>query len=285
MSDAPQPRSSQSDGSAAVEALSIREGAWGPVATGVVRTVASVTSAPAASAVSNEVQAEALRDTTRKSPPSEPPNAEDVLFVNHLSAADLLGGLGQRELRRLGEHLEGRGVERRTSLLEHYYEADGDPTAAAARRADDRFFSASRAEDVTAQDLVARLAAVNPEIEDVTLERIGPVDGPLVLRSGEHVAAIDDDEEDEEEDDDATEVGASTRAAEDGRPTIRVRSLVQAANRLLQRADVRDRMVALSSEADREVYVGLSLQSALALVREDLLDDEDPEAVMEFAGW
>ena len=221
----------------------------------------------------------------RRNRVSEPPNTEDVLFVNHLISAGLLDALDQRELRRIAGHLTGQGRSRRCDLLESYYGANGNTTNSSERRITDRFVGVSADLLTTAQDVVGRIARTNPEIGMLSLERIGAVDGPLVLRARQHVAAIEDDEWETSGDGDSESVEAESEEPDDGRPTVSVHALVRAANRLLHRADVKERLVALAGDEDRELYVGVSLQSALALVREELLDHPSPEAMMEFADW
>lgn len=208
--------------------------------------------------------------------------AEDLLFVNELSAAGLLDELHGEELRDITVKLgEVTGVQRRVDLLElYYFHATGNPIAARRRRMDDRFFM-HREQDqgATAGALVERLAELAPEIPEVRLERIGdgPTD-PLILRSGEHVAGVLDDYD---EDLDTGEI--DLREIEG--PSISVRGLVRALNILLDRHEVRERLVELRSDDEREVYVATTLAQAMAFCKASILEEETPEEVMELAGW
>ncbi len=209
---------------------------------------------------------------------SEPPPAEDVLFANHLCAVNLLGRLEQPELRQITPLLDRHGVSRRHLLLAHYYNANGDGDEAWRRRLEDRYFTVAYDEMVSARELVQRLATVNPELGDVRIERIGSDEGPLVLRSGDHVAGVVDDYE---EDLDTGEIDLRELEGE----TISVRALVAAANSLLDRVGVRERLVALEADDERETYLGMTLQGAMALAREELLEELDPEELMELTAW
>jgi hypothetical protein len=213
------------------------------------------------------------------------PTHADLVLVNQLSAARLLAELDGPELRAICEALAGEGPARLLDLVERYYGAAGDADASLRRRRAERYFACRSSEAVTARELVKRLNAINPELlgsegrPGVKLEKIGGDDGALVLRWGDHFAGIEDDEEDL----DTGEIDLSH--LDPKTPTVTVRGLVHAINRLLDRADVRDRMIALRSDGEREVYVGLSLADAMTLCREDLLDEDDPEELMEQAGW
>ncbi|NOY92232.1 MAG: hypothetical protein GXP55_13645 [Deltaproteobacteria bacterium] len=199
------------------------------------------------------------------------PEEEDRLFFTALSEAGVLEELGDT-LRLVLSEQAGVGDEekRRLDLVELYYAASGDAETCKRRRLQDRFFAHHDDQATSAKDLVAGLREVLPEISQVHLARIGGDDGPLVLRSGELFAAVAD-ELDEDPEEDGGEVT--------------VRGLVHAMNVLLDRVGVRERLVALPGDGQREVYVGLPLASAMVLCRDGLLDADDPEELMDSAAW
>ena len=210
------------------------------------------------------------------------PRAEDLLFVNELSAAGLMEELGASELSDITQKLGNvDGVQRKVDLLElYYYFAGGDEAAARRRRIHDRFFL-HRDEDeaATARALVARLRELSPELPDVKLERIGEaIDDPLVLRSGEHFAAVIDDYE---EDMDTGDI--DLRELEGA--SISVRGLVRALNILLDRHGVRDRLVPLIADEDREPYLATTLANAMNLCKAGLLEEETAEELIELCAW
>lgn len=210
-------------------------------------------------------------DTPSSLPPPLPQD-EDRLFFTALSEAGVLEELGDT-LRIVLSEQAGVGDEdkRRLDLVELYYAASGDEATSRRRRIQDRFFAHHDDEPASAKELVACMAEVLPELEGVHLARIGD-DGPLVLRVGEQFAAVTD-ELDEAEDDG------------EERAEITVRGLIHAMNVLLDRAGVRERLVALPGDGTREVYVGLPLASAMVLCRDGLLDAMDPEELMDAAAW
>jgi len=201
------------------------------------------------------------------------PEDEDRLFFTALSEAGVLEELGDT-LRLVLSEQAGVGDEdkRRLDLVELYYAASGDSATSERRRIQDRFFAHHDDEPTSAKELVANLAQVLPELEGVHLARIGGDDGPLVLRVGEQFAAVADELDELE-------------PGEDEAPETTVRGLVHAMNVLLDRAGVRERLVALPGDGRREVYVGLPLASAMVLCRDGLLDALDPEELMDAAAW
>jgi hypothetical protein len=229
-----------------------------------------------------------------KMPPSESAerlaarllDSEDLEFVKALRGAGLLGELEGEELLRVATSVsDATGLERRIDMLEDYYGAAGDTERSYFRRRRDRFFMQRASEASTAKRLVIKLAELAPEVGAIGLERIGgSTDGPLVLRAGEHFAALLDDYE---ENLDTDEV--DLREIEDARhghvTMVTLRGLVRAVNVLLDRNGVRERMVALRSDEDREVYVATSVTEAIELARGGWLEDEDVEQVMELGGW
>jgi ClpP class serine protease len=103
-----------------------------------------------------------------------------------------------------------------------------------------------------------------------------------VLRAGEHFAALLDDYEENLE---TGEIDLrDIEAARQGQ-AVTLRGLVRALNALLERFGVRERMVPLRSDADREVYVALPLTEALELARLGHLEEDSAEDVMELGCW
>ncbi len=209
---------------------------------------------------------------------------DDQLFLDAMSAAGLLEELDEEELLRLASEVgEGEPDERCVTLLELYYDAGGDEEAAGRRRRKDRFFLQRVDQPATASGLVARLVELTPELAEVTLERIGGGDGPLVLRSGEHFAAVLDDYEEETDTSELDIREAELRKS--GVPMVTVRGLVHALNVLLDRRGVRERLVALRGDAEREIYAGLGVTEAMQLTRSGCLEDDDAEDVMDLGAW
>lgn len=200
---------------------------------------------------------------------------EDRAFLDALREAGLMGEVDAEELLRLAsEASEGDSEERCATMLELYYTAGGDPSVSARRRRADRFFMHRVDQAATAVSLVARLVELVPEIGNARLERIGGAAGPLVLRSGDYVAAVDDDEDDELPD-----------RREDGVETVSVRGIVRALNVLLERHGVRERLIALRGDGEREMYAALGVRQALQLARAGCLEDRDAEDVLELGAW
>jgi hypothetical protein len=219
---------------------------------------------------------------TRAEEPETPrPTKEDILFVNALSACDRMLELDGAEFARIAARLgEGRGTARRIDLLELYYSAEGRESDGERRRKTDRFFVLGVDEGLGAHGIVRRLAKLAPELPSVELERIGDaVDGQLVLRAGDHFAAVIDDSEVE------MDTGEIDLRSLDTTPTITVRGLVRAFNRLLDRHGVRERLVALASDESREAYVSAILPHAMMLHQALYLEDEDSEELLELGGW
>lgn len=208
---------------------------------------------------------------------------EDIAFLEALKKAGLLGELDDEELLRVANEVEeDEDQERRhVDLLEVYYLANGAEDVTERRRLADRFFLQRAGEPATAAGLVERLAALVPELEQVTLERIGGEEGPLVLRSASHFAAVLDHFEEEADTDEI-----DLRSLDpDEVPMVTVRGLVHALNVLLERGSVRQRLVSLRGDAEREVYVWLSVADVATLSRGGYLEDEDLQDVMELAAW
>ncbi|MCS6798712.1 MAG: hypothetical protein NZ898_09295 [Myxococcota bacterium] len=226
--------------------------------------------------------------TATADPPVEPtstperrPVVDDLLFVNALSACAQMQELSGPELSRIASRLVGEpGPSRRIDLLEAYYAAEGRVSDAERRRRDDRFLLVRAEEGLGAPEIVARMAALAPDLQELVLERIGdPVDGQLVLRSGDDVVAVVDDEEV------YLETGEIDLRTLEARPTTTVRSLVRAFNRMLARRGEVRRLIPLRSDETREVYLAFSYEQAVMLLQSGYLDDEDPDELREMGGW
>lgn len=214
-------------------------------------------------------------------------DGEDLKFVETLRGAGLCDELEGDELLRVATVIgDAEGLDRRIDVLEAYYDAGGDRGLGEARRVRDRFFLQRATEPVTAARLVERLREITPELGAVALERIGGgEDGPLVLRAGEHFAALLDDYEETLDTDEIDLREIEERRREGNVTMVTVRGLVRAVNALLDRHGVRQRMIALRSDEAREVYVATSVTEAIELARAGWLEDDDVEDVMELAGW
>lgn len=221
----------------------------------------------------------------RLSPAEAQLPAEDRAFVEALRAAGLVPDLAGAELARAASFVrdDADDATRRIDLLEAYYAAGGDAKLSLARRQVDRFFLQRGDQPVTASQLVARLAALAPEVGKIELERIGgSADGPLVLRAGDHMAALLDEHEESLE---TGEVDLRELEKGSGPTMVTLRGLVHAVNLLLDRHGVRERLVPLHCDDDREAYLAAPLTEAIELARAGYLGEENAEDVMELCGW
>jgi hypothetical protein len=210
----------------------------------------------------------------------------DREFLSILRASGLLGELEGDELLRVASSVsESRsGVARRIDLLESYYAAGGDAARARTRRERDRFFLQRTDEPVTASQIVARLSELTPELGPIAIERIGAGDDALlVLRAGDHFAALLTDYEESLDTDEIDLRDIEERRS--GQTMVTLRGLVHAVNVLLDRKGVRERLIALRSDEAREVYVATSIVEAIELARRGWLEDEHAEDVMELGSW
>ncbi|MEM7138071.1 MAG: hypothetical protein AAF500_15930 [Myxococcota bacterium] len=193
----------------------------------------------------------------------------DEEFVRILNAAGLACELDMPQLEAIAAGVEEDRVDsRRMDILERYYGVDDSSDAAERRRAADRFFHHHDAFVVTAHQIVAKLAVLNRELSDVTLQRIGTDEGPLVLKAGEHFSAVTDEEDD---------------SAEEG--TVAVRALVRALNALLAKASIDERLVPLVPDELRELYVGVTEEGAMTLLQGGCTEISAVQALREFASW
>lgn len=197
------------------------------------------------------------------------PGSHDSGFVAGLQAAGALRELSLSELDSIQKSVrESAGPARRLNLLEAYYGAGGDAVAALRRRATDRWFVFQATDSIGAPQLIQRLLGVVPELSGAHLERVGSSSGTLVMRLGDHLCALDDEH------------------GERGWATVSVLEVVRAMNVLLDRKNLRTRMVGLHGDGTREAYLGLgSLMNALPLVEADYLTAADAEALMGFTAW
>jgi hypothetical protein len=196
--------------------------------------------------------------------------AEEASFVSLLHEASLCGELDGLELTRAARLIEHNSAPaRRLDLLEAYYDAEGDPISGQRRVATDRWFVYRSQEGLNASQLVTRVLSVLPELASAHFERVGGPDGALVLRAGDHVCAIED------EADDGT-----------GVVSVSVRDVVRAVNVLLERHNIRVRMVGLFGDGQREAYMGVSsMAAAVPLVEGDYLAAADAEMLMQLTAW
>lgn len=208
---------------------------------------------------------------------------EDLEFIEALQAAGLLIELDSDELLRLASEVDESDPDVRwVDLLEVYF-GRGDEETCRRRRMADGYFLQRLGAPATAAGLVGRLSWLFPEIDGVSLERIGGEDGPLVIRAGEHFCAVLDETEENLDTDqlDLRELDDDNS----GPPMVTVRGLVRATNVLLDRHGVRERLISLRGDDEREVYVRLGITEAMTLAQGGYLEDDDPEDVMELAAW
>jgi hypothetical protein len=236
----------------------------------------------------------------RSVPPPPPPHtrarprdasdllaAEDIAFINALREGGLVPDLTGEELRRsaalVRPGLDLMPESRRIDLLEAHYAAGGDQRVSRARRSVDRFLLSRESDAVSASQLLSRIIDLTPELGAVSLERVGGgKDGPLVLRAGDHLAALLDDYEESLE---TGEIDLRDLEEAKARGTmVTLRGLIHATNTLLERFNVRERFVALRSDEAREVYVATPLTEAIDLARAGHLED-DVESVVELGCW
>jgi len=212
--------------------------------------------------------------------PPPTPHQEGSAFIQALKDVGLLkeltDGLHSALIERLPS-VDDVDVRRMELLRLYYVESPQD--GGEARRAADRFILHDSEHPESARQLVDRIAKLIPEIQPVSLERIGTDDGPLVVRSGaDTFSAVNESEEDLDTDEiDLSELEAA--------PTVTVRAIFRAMNILLDRIEARDRFVLLCSDGQRECYVQLSLGDALSLCAAGHLDDDDDEAVLDLGAW
>jgi hypothetical protein len=147
------------------------------------------------------------------------------------------------------------------------------------RRRTDRFFLVKDQDAESAVTLVQRLGEVLPELPELSIERIGREgDGALLLCSGEQIAGIVDDYELQLDTDEV-----DLRVLEE--ETISVRSIIHAANMLLERLGVDSRLVSIKADLHREVYLALSREGTEQLAEAQRIDEIDREETLEHAGW
>ena len=196
-----------------------------------------------------------------------PYSKRDEDFVRLLHAAGLACELDMNQLGLIAAQTDQSRVDaRRIDILGLYYHGSDD--ASPRRCSSDRSFLHDARSSVTARHVVASLSRLNPEIGEVSLQRIGGPEGPLVLRAGERFSAVTD-----EDDEDAPE------------GTVAVRALVRALNALLSKAGVEERLVPLVPDDERELYVGVTEQGAMTLLQGGCTELSAVAALREFAGW
>lgn len=196
---------------------------------------------------------------------------EQQAFVSTLRQCDVASELKGEEIVRVAGYISGQNQAARSiDVLDAYYAAGGRPMDAERRRATDRWFLYQASHKLNASQVVAQLCGVAPELGDVQLVRLGSEDGALVLRSGEHVCALEDDRPD----------------GPDGRPTVSVRDVVRGFNSLLARSQVRMRLIGLAGDGAREAYFGqATMGAALTLLDGGYLCVDEAEALMDLCAW
>lgn len=205
---------------------------------------------------------------SKSSIPPPLPDEVDELYFEALRGAGLFSELNDVLLHVLQERVGSKDEDaRRLDLIELYYDANGDVSAADRRWSRDRMVLLRADNGATARQVVSALAQTYEALEDTHLERLGGDDGPLVLRSGEHISAVDDD------------------AAAAGDHTVSIRSLVAAFNVLLERCNEQRRLVPLRGDGRREVYVALPMDAAVSLCLASHLDEMSTNELMTLAGW
>ncbi|MEM6957656.1 MAG: hypothetical protein AAF411_12205 [Myxococcota bacterium] len=207
--------------------------------------------------------------TTSAVPPPTPAES-DGRFMANLRGAGLLDDLTDTLLQVFLERLDPSmdADARRLDILDLYYQGGGDLELGRRRAAQDRYFCHRATDEVSAHEVVQRLLPLLPELPTVRLERIGTEDqddGPLVLRGGEHLSAVDDDES--------------------GNGTVSVQALVGAINVLLARHNVRRRLVLLRVDGRREAFIAIGPAEAVGLCQRGCLEVGAPDQLMEYAAW
>lgn len=218
------------------------------------------------------------RSAEAQSPPALSNREQDATrkFVDMLRGSGLLSDLDDQNTEafcaasstmvhasdRKGRHLD---------LLRNYYDAGGDSELAESRLLKDRFILHRDDAQTEAAELLGRISAVHPELPSIAIERLGEgLDSPLILRSGDHICALDDDGLD---------------VLEDGKQTVSVQSLVRATNVLLARHEERRRLLMLQPDAFREAFIAVPMSEAIRLCRGGVLEAITPQNVMRFGGW
>jgi hypothetical protein len=201
---------------------------------------------------------------------SLPLTADDFGFISCLREAGIASELHGAELNRVARHVvSGARRGRHLDALFAYYAAGGDALVSRRRMVTDRWFIYSAKQSLNLSQVLVRLLGVLPEIAAARLERVGGPEGTLVVRSGDHVCALEDEIEE----------------APDLR-TVSVSGLVHALNVLLDRQGVRARLIGLFGDGSREAYVGIaSMTAAVPLAQAGLLNVPDAEALVEQTAW
>ncbi len=209
---------------------------------------------------------------------SSPPGRH-APFLAAMRGAELMTGADDGALAALSDGLSDAPEDaQRLDLVEGYYDAAGDAEASGRRTDADRYFIFREGDRTNAHLVVQQLAALLPEIGMVSLERIGSEDGPLVIRAGEHLSAVTDINAHLEDD----EVDISALEDDD---TVSVQALVTALNVLVGHCEVSERWVQLRGDGSREAYVATTLSRAIGLRSAGVLEEDDSELLIEFAGW
>jgi hypothetical protein len=202
--------------------------------------------------------------------------SDDLAFVAALRSAGIASELNEAELARTAPHMRSTSrPARRLELLAAYYAAEHDILAGQRRKASDRWFLFEQSEGLSAPQLLEKLLDVVPELQGTELERVGGRDGTLVLRADDDICALEDEQDSEQD-----------HARSSRETSISVCDLVRAINVLLDRRQVRARLVGLIGDGTREAYLGLpSVAAGIALSSADYLAVLDAEALLDLTGW
>lgn len=178
-----------------------------------------------------------------------------------LRGAGLARELDHRTLRsRLGvgaEHAPTRDSV--FALLEGYYRGDDEFTAGSRRRGQDRWIAVLADEAVAARQIVARIAAVLPELGPMAfVEEKRDGVSRLVLRVAGSCAEVDPEEVEEER------IGAS-ESIYYARRTVTVDALVAAANDLLAQRGATFRLLPLDGPGNAAAFVAVEPAGAAML--------------------
>lgn len=208
------------------------------------------------------------REHMKSSIPPPLPDEADSIYFEALRSAGLLAELTDVLRDVLQERVGSKEEDaRRLDLIELYYDANGDVPTAERRWERDRMVLLRADNGATARQIVSALAHTHPLLADARLERLGGDDGPLVVRSGDHISAVDDED-----------AGA-------GSNTVSIRALVAAFNVLLERLGEQRRLVPLRGDGTREVYVALPAESAMTLCLAGHLDEMSTNELITLASW
>lgn len=180
-------------------------------------------------------------------------------FISAMQAAGVLGDFDESTLHDVLQS-EVPNCTGRLNVLCHYYGVGAGRDDGLRRRKADRFFLYRDSNPVAASSVVAAIALLCPELENLELTKLG--DGERLLRTSNQFAPI--------------EVNA---------PDVALERIFSCVNSLLARNGVADRFVRLQSDEGREAYFATNVTAALNLCQADYLEHDKPEDVMALGQW